>query len=97
MSREMNAQSVGCCQRANNRRARTAGGLLFAGIAARTPKCPVCIAACLDALGRSGLAAHVEPRALWLAVALAVAASGALLVHRLVGRRRDDEAREGNT
>jgi hypothetical protein len=97
MSRGMNAQSVGCCQRANNRRAWAAGGLLFGGIAALTPKCPMCIAAWLGVLGLSGLAARVEPCALWLAVAVAVAASGALLVHRLAGRRRDHEARDGNT
>lgn len=97
MSRGTNAQSVGCCQRANNRRAWAGRGLLFAGIAALTPKCPVCIAAWPGARGLSGLTARVDPHALWLAVALAVAASGALLVHRLVGRRRDDEAREGYT
>jgi hypothetical protein len=57
----------------------------------------MCIAAWLGALGLSGLAARVDPRALWLEVALAVAASGALLVHRFSGRRRDHEARDGNT
>jgi hypothetical protein len=72
--------------------------LLFAGLAALTPKCPICIAAWLGALGLSGLAANVNLRALWIAVALAVAASGALLVHRFgAGRRRDHEARDGNT
>jgi hypothetical protein len=91
------AQGIGCCQRANSRRGLAAGGVLFAGLAVLMPKCPMCIAARLGVLGLSGLAAHVDPRALWLAVALAVAASGALLVHRLAGRRRDHEARNGNT
>jgi hypothetical protein len=78
---------IGCCQRANNRRGWAAGGFLFAGLAVLTPKCPMCIAAWLGALGFSGLAAHIDPRSLWLAVALAVAACGALLVHRVAGRR----------
>jgi hypothetical protein len=97
MSRGTNAPGVACCQRANNRRASAAGGLLFAGIAALAPKCPVCTASWLGAFGLSGLVAHVDPRALWPPLALAVAASGALFVHRLVGRRRVDDPREGNT
>ncbi|MGD0678441.1 MAG: hypothetical protein ABSC94_23790 [Polyangiaceae bacterium] len=93
----MKAQSIGCCQRANDRRGWAAGGLLFTGLAVLAPKCPICIAAWLGVLGLSGLAVRVDPHALWLAVALAVAASGALLVHRLAGRRRDHEAPDGNT
>lgn len=87
----------GCCGRGNNRRGWAAGGLLFAGLALLMPKCPMCIAAWLGVLGLAGLAARVDPRALWLAVALTLAASGALLVHRFVGRRRDHESRDGNT
>lgn len=86
-----------CCLRANIRRGWAAGGVLFAGLAVLLPKCPMCIAAWLGVLGVSGFAARVDPRALWLAVALAVAASGALLVHRFAGRRRSHEARDGNT
>jgi hypothetical protein len=71
--------------------------MLFAGVAVLMPKCPMCIAAWLGVLGLSELAARVGPRALWLVVALAVAASGALLVHRFAGRRRDHEACNGNT
>jgi hypothetical protein len=47
--------------------------VLFATIAAFMPKCPLCIAAYLGAIGLSGLAARVDPRALWLAGAAAMA------------------------
>ncbi len=97
MTPRMKAPSIVCCQRANGRRAWATGGLLFAGLAVLMPKCPMCIGAWLGVLCLSGLAARVDPRALWFAVALAVAASGALLVHRIAGRRRDHEARDGNT
>ena len=70
--------------------------MLFAGLAVLMPKCPMCIVAWLGVLGLSRLAARVGPRPLWLAVALAVAAAGALLVHRLAGRRRDHESCNGN-
>jgi len=62
------------------------GGVLFAVLAVLTPKCPMCLAAWLGALGLSGLAARFDPRALWLAAALAVAASGALIAYRLSPR-----------
>ena len=51
------------------------------------PKCPLCIAAWLGVLGLSGLATHVDLRGLWLVAALAVAVSGAMLVHRLARRK----------
>ena len=92
----MKTQGIGCCQRANDRRGWAAGGVLFGGLAVLMPKCPMCIAAWLGVLGLSGLTARVDPRALWLAVAFAVATSGASLVHRLAGRRRYHEARDGN-
>jgi hypothetical protein len=44
----------------------------------------MCIAAWLGLLGLSGLAAHVDLRALWLGTALAVAACSALVVHRFL-------------
>jgi hypothetical protein len=46
----------------------------------------MCIAAWLGVLGLSGLAARVDRRALWLAAALAVAALGAAIAHRFLGR-----------
>jgi hypothetical protein len=79
----MKAHDVGCCQRVTKRRGWAAGGAIFALLTALMPKCPMCIAAWLCAFGLSGLAARIDPRALWIAAALAVAASGALLVHRL--------------
>ncbi len=78
----MKAHDIGCCHRATKRRGWAAGGVIFAVLAALMPKCPMCIAAWLCVLGLSGLAARVDPRALWLGAALAVAASGALVVHR---------------
>jgi hypothetical protein len=51
----------------------TVRGVVFAAIAALMPKCPLCIAAYLGAIGLSGLAARVDPRALWLAGAAAMA------------------------
>jgi hypothetical protein len=61
-----------------------AGGVTFAVLAALMPKCPMCIAAWLCVLGLSGLTARIDPRALWLAAALAMAVSSALLVHRFL-------------
>jgi hypothetical protein len=78
----MKVQGIGRCQRATSRRGWATGGVLFASLAALMPKCPMCVAAWLGVLGLAGLAAHVDPRALWLGVALAVAAFGALLIHR---------------
>ena len=80
----MKAHDIGCCQRATKRRGWAAGGVIFAVLAALMPKCPMCIAAWLCVLGLSGLASRIDPRALWLAAALAVAASSALLAHRFL-------------
>jgi len=63
--------------------------VLFAALAALMPKCPLCIAAWLGVLGFSGLAARVDPRALWLLAALAAAAAVASIVHRFPRRRRE--------
>jgi hypothetical protein len=78
----MKVHDIDCCQHPRARRGWAAGGVIFVALAALMPKCPMCLAAWLCVLGLSGLAARVDPRALWLAAALAVAASGALLVHR---------------
>jgi hypothetical protein len=59
----------------------------FAALAALMPKCPLCVAAWLGMLGLSGLAMRIDPRVLWLAAALAVAASSALVVHRFLDRK----------
>jgi hypothetical protein len=71
----MNAMD--CCHGHEQPRRRwpraTVRGVLFAVGAALMPKCPLCIAAYLGALGLSGLAARVDPRALWLAGAAAMA------------------------
>ncbi|HSY24556.1 MAG TPA: hypothetical protein VK841_20660 [Polyangiaceae bacterium] len=65
-------------------------GLVFAGLAALVPKCPLCLAAWLSVIGLSGLAARVDSRALGFAAALlaalSVAALGAAFVHRFPGR-----------
>jgi hypothetical protein len=58
--------------------------VIFTVLAALMPKCPVCMAAWLCVLGLSGLGVRIDPRAVWLAAALAVAASSALLIHRLL-------------
>ena len=58
----------------------------------------MCIGAWLCVLGLSGFAASIDPRALWLAAALAVAASSTLLAHRfLTWKETDHEARDGDT
>ena len=93
----MKAHDLGCCESAHGRRGWAAGGALFAGLAFLMPKCPMCIAAWLGALGLSGLAARLDPRALWLAMALAVATAVATTAHRLTGRKRNHEAHDGNT
>jgi hypothetical protein len=80
----MKAEDMDCCQRAATRRGWAAGGVIFAVLAALMPKCPMCVAAWLCVVGLSGLATHGDPRVLWLAAALAVAASGALFVHRFL-------------
>jgi hypothetical protein len=46
----------------------------------------MCIAAWLGVLGLSGLAARVDPRALWLAASLAVAVVGSATAYRFLGR-----------
>lgn len=58
--------------------------MTFAVLAALMPKCPICLAAWLGMLGLSGFAARVDPRTLWLATALAVAACSSLVVHRFL-------------
>jgi hypothetical protein len=86
----MKAHTIECCHPAGKLRSRwsrgAVGGVLFAALAALMPKCPMCIAAWLGVLGLSGLAARVDPRALWLAAALAVAATGAAITQRFLGR-----------
>lgn len=79
----MKAHGVGCCQ-PTTRRGWAAGGVTFALLAALMPKCPLCVAAWLGVLGLSGLAARIDPRMLWLATALAVAACSKLFVHRFL-------------
>jgi hypothetical protein len=64
--------------------------VLFAVLAALTPKCPLCIAAWLGVLGLSGLATAIDPRALWLLAALAVAVAGAAILGR-TGTKKGDE------
>jgi hypothetical protein len=86
----MKAHGIECCHGARRSRSgwsrSASGGLLFAVLAVLTPKCPVCIAAWLGVIGLSGIAEHVDPRALWLVAALAVATSGSVIVHRTLGR-----------
>jgi hypothetical protein len=86
----MKAQTIDCCHRARASRSGwsggAAGGVVVAVRAALMPKCPLCIAAWLGVLGLSGLAARVDPRALWLAGAAAVAVAGAAMAQGLVGR-----------
>jgi hypothetical protein len=92
----MKAHGNECCHRPRQSRRGWAGGasggVLFAVLAALMPKCPMCIAAWLGVIGLSGLAARVDPRALWLAVALLVGVAGAAVVLRL-GRGPRPEAR----
>ena len=80
----MKAHGIDCCQRTTTRGGWAAGGVTLTALSALMPKCPMCIAAWLGLLGLSGLAAHVDLRALWLATALAVAACSALVVHRFL-------------
>jgi hypothetical protein len=79
----MKAHGIGCCQR-KPRRGWATAGVTFAVLGGLMPKCPMCLAAWLGVLGLSGFAARIDPRALWLAAALAVAACSAFVVHRLV-------------
>ncbi len=79
----MKAHGVDCCQPTRSR-GWAAGGVTLAVLAALVPKCPICLAAWLGVLGLSGLAARIDPRVLWLATALAVAAFSALVVHRFL-------------
>jgi hypothetical protein len=88
----MKAHGVGCCQRETKRHGWAAGGVIFAVLAVLMPKCPMCVAAWLCVVGLSGLAATIDPRALWLATALAVAASSALLVHRALTWKKEKES-----
>lgn len=82
----MKAHGTDCCHR-RTRRGWAAGGVTLAALAALMPKCPLCVAAWLGVLGLSGLAARIDPRVLWLAAALAVAACSALVVHRFLDRK----------
>jgi hypothetical protein len=98
----MKAHNVECChrERRSTRPSPRAGprgallGLALAGVAVLTPKCPMCIAAWLGVIGFSGLAAHVDSRALGFAAALMAAlaaagvavAAGAAIVQRFAGR-----------
>ena len=70
-------KAMDCCHAREQPRRRwpraTVRGALFAALAALMPKCPLCIAAYLGALGLSGLAARVDPRALWLGGAAVMA------------------------
>ena len=95
----MKAQSTGCCQRGTERRGEApgqprrwtrgaVGGVVFAILAALMPKCPLCIAAWLGVLGLSGVAARIDPRGLWLAVAAVTALASACFVHFLILGRR---------
>jgi hypothetical protein len=72
-----------CCH--GHRRPRwahgTFRGALFAAFALLMPKCPLCIAAYLGALGLSGLATRVDPHVLWL-----VGSAAAALVVATVAR-----------
>ena len=79
----MQGHDIDGCRRARTR-GWAAGTLTFAALAALAPKCPICIAAWLGALGLSGLAVLVDPRVLWLVAALALAAGSALVVHRFL-------------
>jgi len=85
--RPMKAHGIECCHgpgESGRGWARGAvGGVLFAVLAALMPKCPMCIVAWLGVIGLSGLAVRVDPRALWLAAALAVGVAGAAIVPRL--------------
>jgi hypothetical protein len=69
-------KATDCChvhRRPPSRWTHGVRGLLFAAFALLMPKCPLCIAAYLGALGLSGLAARVDPRVLWLVGSAAVA------------------------
>src|SRR3954464_3028979 len=63
-------------------------GALFAVFAALQPKCPLCVAAWMGALGLSGLAARVDSRALWLAGVTALTPLAAPLVTWVIIRSR---------
>lgn len=84
----MQAHELGCCDSRPRRHGWAAGGVLFTALALLMPKCPLCAAVWLGALGLSGLATWFDPRLLWLAAALAVAAAGASMVHRFASRKR---------
>lgn len=81
----MKAHPIECCHHARESSTawprRAVGGAIFAVLAALMPKCPLCIAAWFGVLGLSGLAARVDPRALWIVAALTVAVLGAAIAH----------------
>jgi predicted transporter len=79
-----------CCQRSRTSRklARgTVGAGVFAAFVALMPKCPVCMAAWLTALGLSGIAPHVGPRSLWVGGAAVMALAAAAFAHVVMARR----------
>jgi hypothetical protein len=104
----MKAHGIECCHGAGKSRSSwprgrgAVGGVLFAVLLALMPKCPMCIAAWLGVIGLSGLAARVDPRAVWLSLALAVALAATLatvhfeatIAHRLLGRGETKKGKE---
>lgn len=90
---DMKTHGVECCLGARSSSPRGSRGavlgLVFAALAALVPKCPMCVAAWLGVVGLSGVAVHLEPRTLGFATALlaslAVAATSAAVLHRVLG------------
>jgi hypothetical protein len=86
-TREQGKRASDCCrspQKSRTRWARgTLRGALFAVFGALLPKCPLCVAAWMGAVGLSGLAARVDPRALWLAAVTALTLVAAPLITRV--------------
>ena len=91
----MKAHSSECCHGARRSRSLwprgAVGGALFGLLAVLMPKCPLCIAAWLAVFGLSGLAARVDPRAIWLVAAFALALAAAAIVHGFLGRDDNNE------
>jgi hypothetical protein len=61
---------------------------MLAVLAAVMPKCPLCIAAWLSALGLSSLVSRVDARVVWLVLALLAATAGSAIVHRALSRQK---------
>jgi hypothetical protein len=85
----MKAHGIACRQSRWKRGA--IGGVVFAILAALTPKCPVCIAAWIGVIGLSGIVARVDARGVWLALAAAIAFAAAL-VYSLITQRRKGQS-----